>query len=74
MISSLMTSSWNPFPNTGSKSNFPKKDLNNLSDLLNDEHQVDDIILDHYQSKCQAYFSAIEVSQSLGSIGKVLYV
>ena len=74
MISSLMTNSWNPFPNTGFKSNFSKKDLNNLSDLLNDEHQVDDIILDHYQSKCQAYFSAIEVSQSLGSIGKVLYV
>ena len=74
MISSLMTNSWNPFPNAGFKSNFPKKDLNNLSDLLNDELKVDNIILDHYQSKCQAYFSAIEVSQSLGSIGKVLYV
>ena len=74
MISSLMTNSWNPFPSTGFKSNFPKKDLKNLSDLLNDELQIDGIILDHFQSKCQAYFSAIEVSQSLGSIGKVLYV
>ena len=70
MISSLMTKSWNPFPYTGFKtSTFPKNDLNDL----NDEFQMD-VILDHFQSKCQAYFSAIEVSQSLSSIGKVLYV
>ena len=73
MISSLMTKSWIPFPYTGFKtSNVPKNDLNDLNDL-NDEFQMD-VILDHFQSKCQAYFSAIEVSQSLSSIGKVLYV
>ena len=72
MISSLMTNNWNPFPNTGFKINVPKNDLNDLNDLKH-ELQID-VILDHFQSKCQAYFSAIEVSQSLGSIGKVLYV
>ena len=66
LISSEKTNTWLPFPNE--KTLIPRNNLD--LNLIKDQT----IIVDHYESKSKAFSSAIELSESLASIGKVLYV